>query len=65
MVVQTAIYGSETWILRKNHEPRIQTAEVKFLRGIPGYLRIDHQRSTEIRGGKRLKVFNLNIKIQN
>jgi len=25
MVVPTAIYGSQTWIIRKNHETRIET----------------------------------------
>jgi hypothetical protein len=49
--------------VRKNHEIRMQTAEMKFLNGIIRYMHADYQCNTKIR--KILKVFNLNIKIQN
>jgi len=31
MAVPTAIYGSETWIVRKNHEARLQRTAMKGL----------------------------------
>jgi len=44
--VPTAIYGSGTWVVRRNHEVGIQTAGVKLLRECT---RADQQRSTQIR----------------
>jgi hypothetical protein len=29
--VPTTMYGSETWMVKRNHEPGMQTAEMKFL----------------------------------
>jgi len=49
MAVLTAIYGSETWIVRKNNGTRLQTAEMKFLCGVARYMYTDHQHKTEIR----------------
>jgi len=63
MVVPMAIYGDEIWIVRKNHETEIQTAEMKFLHVTARYMHTDHQYKKIT--GKKLKVFNLNIKIQN
>jgi hypothetical protein len=63
MTVPTAIYGSETWIVRKNNETGIQAEEIRFLHGVARYTSTDHQHNKEIR--KILEVFNLNIKIQN
>jgi hypothetical protein len=63
MAVQTAIYGSEAWIMRKNLETRKHTAEMEFLLGVVGYMGTDHHRNTEIR--KILKSCSGNIKIQN
>jgi hypothetical protein len=40
--------------VRKNHETRIQTAEMKFVLGVAGYTRADQQRNTKIR--KEVKV---------
>jgi len=34
--VPTAICGSETWIMRKNRETRIQSEEMKFLCTLTG-----------------------------
>jgi len=31
VVVPIAIHGSEMWTVRKNHETKIQTAEMKYL----------------------------------
>jgi len=45
--VPTAIYGSETWNVRKYHETRIQTAEAQFHRGVPCYMRTDQHRNTD------------------
>jgi len=63
MAVPTAGHGSETKFVRKNQATRIQTAEMKFLRRVAEYTRTNHQRNPEIT--KVLKVFSLNIRIQN
>jgi hypothetical protein len=56
------MFGNEKRIVRKNHEPRMQTAEMKFLLGLARYMRTDHRSSIEVRE----KIdFNLNITIQN
>jgi len=49
LVILTATDRSETWIVRKNHETRVQTVEMKFLRGVARYTYTDHQRNTEMR----------------
>jgi len=48
MTVPRALYGNETWIVRK-HETRIQTAEMERLHSVAGYERTDHGHSNEIR----------------
>jgi hypothetical protein len=53
IVAPRAIYGSETRFVRKNHETRIQGAEIKFLHGVAGYMHKDHQHNINIR--KKLK----------
>lgn len=40
---------SEAWLVRNNHETRIGTAEIKFIRRVVGYMRTGHKRKTEIR----------------
>jgi len=35
--------------MTKNHETRLQRAEIKFPCGVAGYTRADHQHDTEIR----------------
>lgn len=49
IVAPRAIYGSETRFVRKNHETRIQGAEIKFLHGVAGYMHTDHHCNTQIR----------------
>jgi len=49
MAVPRATYGSGTWIVITNHETGIQTAEVKFIHGVAGYICIYHQCNTEIK----------------
>jgi hypothetical protein len=57
---------TETWIVRKNHETSIQTAETKFLRPV-GETGTVIQIANIIQGSgkKKLNVFNLNTKTQN
>jgi len=50
MVVPRAIHKSETQIVRKNLERRLQRAEMKFLCRLAAYTCTDHQHNTEIRG---------------
>jgi hypothetical protein len=45
----TLLYGSETWITTKRDANRLETAEMRFLRGVKGYTRLDKIRSEIIR----------------
>jgi len=49
MAVPTVMYESDTWIVGKNHETRIQTAELKCLREAAGFTSTYQQHNTEIR----------------
>jgi hypothetical protein len=42
MVVPAAIYGIETWIMRENHETRIQSAKMKFMYREAECIHTDH-----------------------
>lgn len=50
-------FGSETWIIKQREKSRIQAAQMKFLRSILGFTRLDHKRNEEIRS--ILKVKNI------
>jgi hypothetical protein len=49
MAVPVLFYGSETWTLRKRDWNRIQAAEMKYLRTVRGYTRLDQIRNEDIR----------------
>jgi hypothetical protein len=42
MTIQTAMYESDIWNVRKSHETRLQTADMKILRGLVEYTDTDH-----------------------
>ena len=50
----TLLYGSETWITTKRDMTRLEAAEMRFLRSVKGYTRLERIRSEIIR--KELKI---------
>ena len=48
------IYGSETWVTTKRDMARLDAAELRFLRSVTGYTRLDKIRSEVI--GKELEI---------
>jgi hypothetical protein len=48
----TLLYGSETWVTTKRDMTRLEAAEMRFLRSVKGYTRLDKTvRSEVIRKG--------------
>ena len=45
----TLLYGSETWVTTKRDMTRLEAAEMRFLRSVNGYTRLDKIRSEFIR----------------
>jgi len=45
----TLLYGSETWVATKRDMTRLEAAEMRFLRSVKGYTRLDKMRSEAIR----------------
>ena len=43
------LYGSETWVTTKRDKTRLEAAEMRFLRSVTGYTRLDKIRSEVIR----------------
>ena len=43
------LYGSETWVTTKRDMTRLEAAEMRFLRNVTGYTRLDKIRSEDIR----------------
>jgi len=43
------LYGSETWVTTKKDMTRLEAAEMRFLRSVTGYTRLDKIRSEVIR----------------
>jgi len=50
----TLLYGSETWINTKRDMTRLEAAEMRFLRSVKGYTRLDKIRNEVIR--KELEI---------
>ena len=51
---QSLLYGSETWVTTKRGMTRLEAAEMRFLRSVTGYIRLDRIRSKVIR--KELEI---------
>jgi hypothetical protein len=45
----TLLYGSETWVTTKLDMTRLEATEMRFLRSVKGYTRLDKLRSEVIR----------------
>jgi len=50
----TVLYGSETWVTMKRDITRLEAAEMRFLRSVKGYTRLDKIRSEVTR--KELEI---------
>ena len=50
----TLLYGSETWVNAKRDMTGLEAAEMRFLRSVKGYTRLDKMRSEVIR--KELEI---------
>jgi len=48
------LYGSETWVTTQRDMTRLEAAEMRFLRSVMGYTRLDKIRSDDIR--KELEI---------
>ena len=44
----TLLYGSETWVTTTRDMTRLEAAEMRFLRSVKGYTRLDKIRSEVI-----------------
>ena len=42
------LYGNETWVTTKRDMIRLEAAEMRFLRSVTGYTRLDKMRSEVI-----------------
>jgi hypothetical protein len=50
-------FGSETWVLKKREEQRLEAAQVKYLRHLLGITKLDKEKNQSIRektGNKRV-----------
>ena len=50
----TLLYGSETWVTTERDVTRLEAAEMRFIRSVKGYTRLDKIRSEVIR--KQLEI---------
>ena len=53
----TVLYGSEIWVTAKRDMTRLEAAEMRFLRSVKGYTRLDKIRSEVIR--KELEISSI------
>jgi len=44
-------FGSEAWVLKKREEQRLEAAQMKFLRHLPGITKLNNER-INVLGGK-------------
>ena len=56
------LYGSKVWILNGGAMKKLGVAQMRFLRPLLGFTRLDHQRNSDIRD--KLKVNNIVEDIQ-
>lgn len=61
MAIPTLTYGSETWTITKQYHTKIQSSEMKFVRSIAGYTKMDKKYNEDIR--QELKVEDINSTI--
>lgn len=61
LAVPAILYGSESWVLNKQTVSRIVATEMKCLRFVAGYTRMDMKYNEDIRN--KLQIFSLIDKI--
>ena len=49
MIIPCLLYGSETWVLLKEHVERLESFQMKCLRKICGISKIEHKRNISVR----------------
>jgi hypothetical protein len=54
VAIPTLLYGSETWVTTKRDMTGLEAAEMRFLRSVKRYAKLDKIRSEVIR--KKLKI---------
>jgi len=42
-------FGSETWVLKKREEQRLEAAQIKFLRFLLGITKLDKEKNQRVR----------------
>jgi hypothetical protein len=63
ITAKTALkYGNETSMLNKRDKQRLEAAQIRFLRSLLGYTKLDRQRNVDIR--ERLRVQSIVEEIQ-
>lgn len=55
MVILALLYGCKTWIIRNKDRGKIETVDMKFLKGVIGCRHLDHVRSVAVREGSAIK----------
>jgi hypothetical protein len=50
------LYGSEAWVINKRDAQKLEAVQIRFLRPLLGFTRLDHKRNSDIR--KKLEVDN-------
>jgi len=53
----TLLYGSKTWVTTTRDMTRLEAAEMRFLRSVKGYTRLDKIRSEVIR--RELEIYGI------
>ncbi|KAK7861914.1 hypothetical protein R5R35_009378 [Gryllus longicercus] len=61
MAAPVLLYGSESWIMKKRDQSKLQAAEMRFLRKVKGCIKQDQIRNEDIR--KELDIYNINERI--
>jgi len=46
-------FGSEAWVMKKREEPRLEAAQMKFLRHLLGITKLDKEKNQYIKGKKQ------------
>jgi hypothetical protein len=64
MAVPVILYGSETWTLRKRDWNRTQAADMKYLRTVKGFTRLDQIRNEDTRDEVGISPLSEKITIQ-
>jgi hypothetical protein len=52
----TLLYGSETWVTTKRDMTSLEAAEMRFLRSVKGYARLDKIRNESVRKELEMSV---------